>query len=308
MKVILFGAGKGGENFISQHPEMNIVAIADNDESKHGKTVLDIPVISPAEVKNENVESIIITSQWVDQVHLQLTKDLGLDESLITIPNKQAVKAELPFQDKPTKVFAQNLLTFINQYCREKGAQVCLDSGTLLGAMRDGDLISWDDDIDLAIDPTSFNSLINTLPELVEQLSDKFEVEWKVVVITVNGKQSCINVEFLNRECTAFIPFDLSIQLRESINGSSELVSSGGLFFAPARHFDNLDTIHFLNENFFVPHDPSSFLTFMYGDWQTPKRTTQITEYENRRASLPSPKGGIKVEKHTFSLNSEQHQ
>ena len=103
MKVILFGAGKGGENFILQHPQMNIVAIADNDESKHGKTVLRIPVISPVEIQNENVESIIITSQWVDQVYRQLTNDLGFSASLITIPNKQAVKAELPFQDKQTK-------------------------------------------------------------------------------------------------------------------------------------------------------------------------------------------------------------
>ena len=90
MKVILFGAGKGGENFILQHPQMNIVAIADNDESKHGKTVLRIPVISPVEIQNENVESIIITSQWVDQDYRQLTNDLGFSASLITIPNKQA--------------------------------------------------------------------------------------------------------------------------------------------------------------------------------------------------------------------------
>ena len=141
---------------------------------------------------------------------------------------------------------------------------------------------------------------------MIEKLSTKFDVEWQVIVITVNGRQSCINVEFLNSEGTAFIPFDLSIQLRESINGSSELISSGGLFFAPARHFDNLDTIQFLNEEFFVPHDPSSFLTFMYGNWKTPKKTTQITEYENRRASLPSPKGGIKVEKRIFCLNGER--
>ena len=40
MKVILFGASKGGENYGVNHPDVEIVAIADNDSTKHGLTLL----------------------------------------------------------------------------------------------------------------------------------------------------------------------------------------------------------------------------------------------------------------------------
>jgi phosphorylcholine metabolism protein LicD len=302
MKVILFGASKGGENYIANHPNIDVVAFSDNDESKHGTTFLDRPVIAPADITTYSFDSIVITSQWVDQIFHQLTKQLHVPESKIDIPNKQAVKAALPFEDAATLNFAQELLCCINRFCQLRDISVCLDSGTLLGAIRNKGLIPWDDDIDLAINAEDFAKLHSALPELKAQLKQQFNVDWHIVVITVNGTDACINIEFSNSELSEFVLFDVSIQRRESINGYSELLSSGGLFFAPAEHFDSYEPIQFLGDTFFAPHNAHAFLTFMYGHWETPRKTTQITEYENRRATLKTPEGGINVRKRTLEV------
>lgn len=41
------------------------------------------------------------------------------------------------------------LMAGLNKVCRRLGLTYCLDSGTLLGAVRHGDIIPWDDDIDV---------------------------------------------------------------------------------------------------------------------------------------------------------------
>lgn len=300
MKIILFGASKGGENYIANHPDVEIVAIADNDSMKHGLTLLGRQIIAPTEIMAHDFDSVVITSQWVDQIHSQLTSELGISASKITIPNKQAVKADLPFEDKETLDFAQTLACTINQFCRRHDILFCLDSGTLLGAVRDKGLIAWDDDIDFAIDRANFVKLQSKLQDLNTVLTERFNVDWHIVILNVNGIDSCINIEFSNSNTSKYVLFDVSIQCREAVNGYSELLSSGGLFFAPAKHFDSYEPITFLGETFCAPYDREGFLTFMYGNWQTPRKTTQITEYENRRATLPIPEGGIQVQKRTI--------
>ena len=301
MKVILFGASKGGENYVANHPQVDVIAFVDNDASKQGSSFLGRPIIAPAEISAHCIDKVVITSQWVDQIHSQLKNDLGLPDEKIEIPSKQSVKAALPFEDPATLAFAEALLRYLNQFCQSKGISVCLDSGTLLGAVRDKGLIPWDDDIDLAIDKDNFIKLQSLLPELAAKLSDKFNVDWRLVIITVNGLDACINIEFTNSNNSNFVLFDVSIQRRESINGYSELLSSGGLFFAPAAHFDSYESMDFLGDEFCVPSASKDFLTFMYGEWSQPKKTTQITEYENRRATLPAPKTGITIEKRSVN-------
>lgn len=297
MDIVLFGASKGGENYIINHPDTHIVAIVDNDPSKQGLQLSGIPIISPSELEHYEYEHVIITSQWVDQIYAQLTTELNVPKEKVIIPSKQSVKAARPFEDPLTLNFAECLLKTINQFCCENGIHACLDSGTLLGAIRDKQLIPWDDDIDLAVNEKSFDKLISSLPTLSALLQKGFDVQWNLVIISINGQEACLNIEFTNNANTDFIPFDLSIQLRKSIGDYSELVSSGGLFFAPARFFDTLDSIEFLGEKFYIPHDAESFLTFMYGDWKCPKKVTQITEYENRRKATKYSTGAPRVEK-----------
>ncbi len=55
------------------------------------------------------------------------------------------------------------LLNVIDKICRENGLKYWLDGGTLIGAVRHGGFIPWDDDIDISLLKPDFNTLINIL-------------------------------------------------------------------------------------------------------------------------------------------------
>jgi hypothetical protein len=77
--VILFGAGKIGEYcFNLLKDEYNIIAFADNDKTKHGRTFCGIKVISPCEINKYGDVTVIITLSCENEIRNQLTNELRL--------------------------------------------------------------------------------------------------------------------------------------------------------------------------------------------------------------------------------------
>lgn len=63
-----------------------------------------------------------------------------------------------------------NILKFVDKICKEEGLTYTLAYGSLLGAIRHGGFIPWDDDIDLWMPREDYNKLINYFMEHEEEL------------------------------------------------------------------------------------------------------------------------------------------
>lgn len=66
-----------------------------------------------------------------------------------------------------------SILEDVDRVCREHGIAYFLDSGTLLGALRHGGFIPWDDDIDIGMMRSDYNRFMSVA---AEALGDKYVV------------------------------------------------------------------------------------------------------------------------------------
>ena len=282
-KVILFGASKGGENFIKNNQQLEILAIADNDSKRWHQKNNGILIINPNKIVSYNFDKIIITSQWQDSIINQLVNQLGIAKEKIILPSKKQTKPGVaPFSHPATLAIAQQSLGIISEFLASNGITAILDSGSALGIVRDGNLIPWDDDIDLAIKSPSFAKLLTLASQLLKQLPQHSSVQWQATVVTLANEDVCLNIDLKSNNQDEIKDFEISLQKRTENKDKSELVSSAGMFDAPAIHFHNPKQIDFYGYKVYLPNQAEDFLTFMYGDWKNPRPETTMQDYDNR--------------------------
>lgn len=68
-----------------------------------------------------------------------------------------------PLDMDSVKKIEIEMLSFIDQICRENNIKYFLDSGTLLGAIRHQGFIPWDDDVDIALFREDYDKLVSLL-------------------------------------------------------------------------------------------------------------------------------------------------
>lgn len=283
-KVLLFGTGEGSRQFLIKYKdELEIVGILDNDKNKHGKLFLDNLVISsPLKVNQFEYDEIIIVSQWAKEIYEQLINDLNIPANKIVIPSKESLKeASKPFEDPNTRELARKIIKGISNQAIKDNIPVFVDFGTLLGIVRDNDIIEWDDDVDFSITnlPKDFDFskwIISTIKNM--------ELPVKNSIKTKKKENKFINfiIEFENIDNNiSYHSFVTSISLREEIDGNSIYLPSGGMWYAPKKHFEKYELFDWNEQKVYVPHDYGNYLTFLYGDWKIPKKNITMSDYAN---------------------------
>lgn len=58
-----------------------------------------------------------------------------------------------------------DMLLYIDKVCKEQNIEWRLDSGNVLGAVRHGGFIPWDDDVDIVLTPKEFKKLVKYLKD-----------------------------------------------------------------------------------------------------------------------------------------------
>ena len=62
-----------------------------------------------------------------------------------------------------------DMMVEIDRVCRENGIEYSLLGGTMLGAVRDGGFIPWDDDLDLAFTKEALARVMDVFPRQSER-------------------------------------------------------------------------------------------------------------------------------------------
>lgn len=283
-RLVLFGAGKSGGLFIDQNRDLTIVAVADNDPDKQGQSFNGYPVIAAHEIAASGCDIVVITSVWSDSI-LQQLAELGLQHIPTHIPGKREMKGMRdihPFSHAATRELAEQLVITLNRLTEAVGIDLYLDFGTLLGALRDGGFIAWDDDIDFSVNAEHFQRLVGLVKQQRHELPHHDGVEWRIDVISTHGVDFALRITCENVDGgLSIIPFETDIARRVRRDGSAVVIGAMPEWFCPEYHFDGFEPVQVFGQTLKAPSDAHAYLDFVYGEWQVPKRDMSFADYNN---------------------------
>jgi len=153
----------------------------------------------------------------------------------------------------------EKLLVEIKKLMDELKVIFFLRHGTCLGAVRDGKLITWDDDIDIG----SIIGMNDLDEKSIYKIVDNFKL---------NGFEAEVSES----------SFHISVSLSKfgiPTDWTCYKIRQGYIYQYPAVKipvglYDDLKPISFLGTTFFVPNPPEKYLSLKYGsEWKTPKKT-----------------------------------
>lgn len=295
IKTLLFGAGQGAACFIDNTKnQREFVGFLDNDNAKVGNLAFDLPVYSPSLLGSIEYDEIVITTQWAMAVKSQLLQEFEVPEEKIVLPVKNQLKAELPFYSQNSLALGRRIIKGLNQLACELSIPLVVDFGTLLGLVRDKDIITWDDDIDFAA-PQQYSTQVEAL--VLAFVKANQDIKWRIEKATDrNNLTTSILLKF-SSDSVDLLVFTTSISFRVAQQGKSIHLPSMGMWYSPEQHFVTFDKLHWQGESIQVPADYQGYLEFQYGDWNKPKKDIKLTDYahlqdvtfeEVRRAAIKS--------------------
>ncbi|HWB23108.1 MAG TPA: LicD family protein [Gaiellaceae bacterium] len=185
-------------------------------------------------------------------------------------------------------------LELIGERLRDAGIWHCLAFGTLLGAVRDGELIEWDHDLDLIVRPADLAQIVSSCTdERVSFAPIKIAGAWLalrsggpggVSHATLPGVSITVDGTGVG-ELWAPVLFSDGV-LR--VYDLDEEVSLWPQTALPAFVFDQLRDVEVRGRSYPAPERAETLLEWIYGeDWRTPTRSVADggTRVEDRAAS-----------------------
>ena len=153
---------------------------------------------------------------------------------------------------------AERLMREAKAALDQHGVVFFLRQGTCLGAVRDGALIPWDDDLDLG----SIIGLHGFSEALIEPVVATLRAGGAYVEVTREALYTSVKI-FKYR-------IRIDWQCYRVVEGT--IAHYPGVPF-PVRLFEELAPVEFIGDQYMVPSPPNDYLTVKYGpDWPTPKR------------------------------------
>lgn len=282
--VIIFGAGQAGlvakDNLAAQ---VKVLAFCDNNAQKVGSQINGTPIVSPAQLWGFEFDEILIASEFFEQIERQLIEDCQIPPEKVVVLPTTVIKPR-SFVNPTAREYASELLLTICRQLEQDGVHYYVDAGTLLGLYRDGALIPWDDDLDIAIGSDSIQKAKSSLTHLCEVLQQSTRYKWQVQEYYSNQDFGAVtrgDVRSLALECeeSGLPKLDVFVKY---VNGEmmDYVLSSRGIRM-PSGHLLTNELFEFKGQCVSIPSDPEGYLTRHYGDWQTPVKDWNLGMLQN---------------------------
>jgi len=155
-------------------------------------------------------------------------------------------------KDKCFKIMCE-----IDDICKKHGVKYYFSEGTALGIYRSGDLIDWDDDVDIGMEEFQYNKFVEKcIPELVNR-----------------GYYLIYNyIPAINEHLLSFLKNGQLIDIENVKVGKKCISKMGKLCDELFPHIKKLTEKEWRGRKFPVPEE--SYYVYLYGkDWRTPKKT-----------------------------------
>lgn len=280
--AVFFGASTAGQAYLENSRDTyTVVAFVDRDPAKQGTSHAGVPVLAPEALAELDFDVVVITSSYITSIRETLRADFGLSDEQIVTPPKSQMKiggSVEPFRDDATRAFARELIIELCAAFAAQNITVFLDHGTLLGLVRDGDLIAWDDDIDLTVLAEHLDAAHGVVLGLLPDLDARTGTPWTVVPVRDgSGDLRAFILEFSRPGAAGLAPFGLAVEGLRFIDGQAVAT----ITTAPEAFFRSQSRIEAWGASLPVPADVEAYLSFHYGDWRTPQPGFRFGDIKN---------------------------
>lgn len=162
----------------------------------------------------------------------------------------------------------KNMLLRTIDILNEKKFKYWLEAGTLLGILREGDLISWDYDADIGIPAESADDIMKLRLEFLPKYlikRRKIESPW------IPGDMRAIKVK-TTWEKIRQINFHVDLFCVYPTKDKYRWVDSNALKHVDRKYYDTLKTIEWEGRTINIPNYAEEYLSLRYGNWQVPEQ------------------------------------
>jgi len=302
--AVIFGASQSGQCALEKLQEQyRIVAFADNAATLVGTHIDNIPVIPPESIVSlmPTPEKVFIASEFFEQIQRQLINDIGLNEQSVEVLPTSIIKPLSLGENESTLRIAESILLTVCRSLQTQQVPYHIDAGTLLGIYRDGGLIPWDDDLDIAVSSEFTQQAKQALENALPEINRLTKAQWQVDVHYAGQGFGAVqqgDIRGIKLKCSDLKSADSTRADLKRGNAEASLpmldiffkyiegdtmdyvLSSRGLTM-PSKHLLKTETIVFCGELLAIPSDVEEYLTRHYGDWKTPVRDWHLGMLQN---------------------------
>tara|TARA_Y100001958_G_C21135055_1_gene475351 strand:- start:73 stop:696 length:624 start_codon:yes stop_codon:yes gene_type:complete len=142
-----------------------------------------------------------------------------------------------------------------------------LQTGILLGAIREQNFVKWDWGVDISVFSYELFNKIDVLEEAL--IKNGFKI------LSVNKKKEDLKIFFRGQyplEVTGYTVFGWNYSKIKEIYWRTD-------YSVPSKYLNNFSRVELFGRKFNCPNPPEEYLTYAYGDWKKPLRSSDKNLY-----------------------------